>query len=182
MYLPILHFFGQFIVRKLTKNQENSRIPTFINLNEAKSICIVYNQNKPEDVPIIQKYIDYLQEWKKSVVLVSFANDETLVKNDLRQITMSPKQLRWTGLPKTENMVQLLQTKFDILIDLNFDNQVALEFLALKIEAKLKITNDRNLAIPYHDLYILTKNEAGVKTFFREMDKYLGSILIKRAS
>jgi hypothetical protein len=170
-----LHVFGRMAVASIIKEQQNKRKPSFINLDEAKSICIIYNQNRKEDIPLIQKYLDYLHEWKKNVVVVSFSSDETLAKNDLRQLVITPKQLQW-------NINQLLQTSFDILIDLNFDNLISLEFLALKIQAKMKITNDRDLDIPYHDLYILTKNEDGVKVFFREMDKYLGSIQMKKAS
>jgi hypothetical protein len=176
------HVFGKMAVANIIKEQQNKRKPTFINLDEAKSICIIYNQNRKDDIPVIQKYLDYLHEWKKNVVVVAFSDDETLAKNDLRQFVTSPKELRWTGLPKTENITQLLQTSFDILIDLNFDNVVCLEYLALKIHAQMKITNDRDIDIPYHDLYILTKNEDGVKVFFREMDKYLGSIQMKKAS
>ncbi len=182
MYSTLFNFFGKLVIGKLGKAQQNNRQATFVNLNEAKSICIVFNQNIKEDLGIIQKYVDYLQEWKKSVMLISFSNDENLAKNDLRQIVISPKQLRWNGLPQTENMTQLLQTKFDLLIDLNFDNIICLSYLVLKIEAKLKISNDRDIEIPYHDLYLLTKNEDGVKIFFREMDKYLASIQIKKAS
>jgi hypothetical protein len=177
-----LHVFGRMTVANIIKEQQNKRKPIFINLDEAKSICIIYNQNRKEDIPLIQKYLDYLHEWKKNVAVVSYSNDETQYKNDLKQYINTPKQLRWTGLPITENITQLLQTSFDILIDLNFDNIVCLEFLALKIHAKMKITNDRDIDIPYHDLYILTKNEDGVKIFFREMDKYLGSIQMKKAS
>jgi hypothetical protein len=177
-----LHVFGRMAVANIIKEQQHKRKPIFINLDEAKSVCIIYNQNRKDDIPLIQKYLDYLHEWKKNVVVVSFSSDETLAKNDLRQFVTTPKQLQWNGLPNTEHINQLLQTSFDILIDLNFDNLISLEFLALKIQAKMKITNDRDLDIPYHDLYILTKNEDGVKVFFREMDKYLGSIQMKKAS
>jgi hypothetical protein len=177
-----LHVFGRMTVARIIKEQQNKRKPTFINLDEAKSICIIYNQDRKEDIPLIQKYLDYLHEWKKNVVIVSFASDETLAKNDLRQFVITPKQLNWSGLPRIDHFNQFLQTSFDILIDLNFDNLVSLEFLVLKIQAQMKITNDRDIDIPYHDLYILTKNEEGVKVFFREMDKYLGSIQMKKAS
>ena len=182
MNFKILDFFGRLIVDKLIKDQQNKRVPAFTNLNEAMRICIVFNQNKKEDLGIIEKYVSYLQDSKKSVVLISFTKDEDFAKNNLSEIIINPKQLSWNGLPKIENMTQLLQTKFDILIDLNFDNIVCLAYLVLKIDAKLKITNDRDIETPYHDLYFLTKNEDGVKIFFREMDKYLASIQIKKAS
>jgi hypothetical protein len=174
--------FGKMVVNNYIKDQQNSRKPSFINLDEAKNICIVFDQNRKDDIPLIQKYLDYLQEWKKNVVVVSFSNDELNAKNDLKHFVATPKQLKWNGLPQTQNIEQLLQSSFDLLIDLNFDNIVCLEYLALKIHAKMKISNDRNLDTPYHDLYILTKNEDGVKVFFREMDKYLGSIQMKKAS
>jgi hypothetical protein len=183
MYNKMLHTFGKFIINQLIAEHSKNRMAQFINLESAKSIIFVYDESIKDDADVLTKFISYLMDWKKEVYLLTYSDlAESSIKAQCEHIHLHLKLLNWNGIPNENQLKNLLNKNFDLLIDLNFQNQIALSYLVLKSKALMTVSNDRSITVPFHDLYILTKQEEGLKAFFREMDKYLGSILMRKAS
>lgn len=108
------------------------------NLEEAKSIAILFSATEIDDRKIVLKYAERLRKQGKSVVLLGYlpiADAEATFPF----IHYTEKQIDWAQRPKGEGVEKFLSSSYDALVCLFAKSAPATEMIVLKTPAALKI-------------------------------------------
>lgn len=150
-----------------------------LNFSEAKTIAILFDATTQENFELVKKYVQYLRDLKKSVKAVGYFNAKELphfTYSKLEYDFFAQKDLNFNLSPKTNFDKAFLDTDYDILIDLNLNDEFVLRYFATLSKAKFKIGifSEKNKNI--HDLLLNVEKEKGIKYFLKHLDHYLGII------
>lgn len=108
------------------------------NLEEAKSIAILFPAGDIDDRKVVLRYADQLRKQGKSVVLLGFlpiADAEATFPF----AHYTSKQIDWANRPKGEGINKFLGSSYDALVCLFAKTSLDTELIALKTPAALKI-------------------------------------------
>lgn len=155
-----------------------SREKKAFNIDEAKTIGISFQFTTAEDFELLKKYVLYLREMKKKVKAVGYytGKEEPYIQySKVDYDFFGKKSHNWYGLPTDHIVTNFIEEDFDILIDLNFERESVLTYVAACSKAKFKIgqfgeNND------IHDMQIEGTEGKGLKFFLRQVDTYLAMI------
>lgn len=143
------------LLRHRTKKfiKENVREKVFLNWNEIKNILVLFDT---EDYENVDMFIKYLKEKNnKNVKVLAFKN-----KNDNRDYTYIPYTIMtgknvkdWTGNSINSLIEPLLESNFDLVIDLTLKAHPPLEYVLARVNASLK-AGYKKTELPLYDLTI----------------------------
>ena len=148
----------------------------FLNLEDAKTIGIVFDATENENFELVKKYIHYLKELKKRVKSIGFFNmKETppMAYSKLEYDFFSLKDLSWNNIPKNIYVRNFIEEQYDILIDLNLKDSFPLKYISTLSRAKFKVGKSSKWNSSIFDLMIEPDSSKGLKLFLRNIDKYL---------
>jgi hypothetical protein len=155
--------------------QSTDRTITFKGFQEAASVGILFNATNPEDFELVKRYVKYLRDSKKKVKAIGFFDLKALPEFTYSRIEydfFSNKELNWYLIPKDDSIINFIQQEFDILIDLNLQDNFPLHYLSALSKAKFKIGKFTDV-LNLFDLMIEVSPDKGVKYFLRNLDHYL---------
>ncbi len=148
------------------------------NIDDAKTIGIVFPFTDKEDFELLKKYVLYLRELKKKVKAIGYykTKEEPYVQYSKVDYDFFPKSSHnWYGKPTDHIVTNFIDEPFDIMIDINSNNDAVITYIAAMSKAKFKVGRfDENDFI--HDLMFESPNEKGLKFFLRQVDTYLAMI------
>ena len=170
----IKDFLGNYFLLKETKSL--SRDKAFLNLNEAKTIGIVFDATLKEDFDLVKKYIVYLKEMKKRVKAIGFFNQKGIPEmaySKLEYDFFSLKNLTWYNAPDNIYVQNFIEDKYDVLLDLNIKDLFPLRYISSLSKARFKVgkKSERNTSI--FDMMIELDGSKNLKFFMRNVDTYL---------
>lgn len=155
-----------------------SRQKSVFNIEDAKTIGISFEFTNDEDFDLLKKYVIYLRELKKKVKVVGYylSKVEPRVQYSKADYDFyGKKSHNWFGKPTDHIIDNFIEADYDILIDLNFNDESVMSYIAAVSRAKFKVgrftENDE-----YHDLLLDAPKEKGLKFFLRQVDTYLAMI------
>lgn len=94
-------------------------------------------------------------------------------------------QLTWTGMPKKSYLKMLNDYKFDLILDLNFEQSIFTSTILLNFPSAIRIGRGNHLGEPFYNLEIKTKYLRDERNIYRSLLETLGRIMnrqIDRAS
>lgn len=148
------------------------------NMDDAKTIGILYKFKDNEDFDLLKKYVLYLRELKKKVkVLVYYTTKEepytqySKVDYDF----FGKKSHGWDGTPSDHILKNFTDEEFDLLIDINDDEELVITHMSVFSRAAFKIGRWSEDDF-YHDFLIDSPADKGLKYFLRQIDTYLQMI------
>ena len=166
--------------RDLKKNQ---RFKSVCNLENARSIGILYDATSEQNIQNIQPFVSYFFELKKDVKALGFVNSKELSychTPKLQYDFFYQKDLNWYYKPQNYIIKNFVEKDYDILINLCDSNCIPVKYLAGISQAKFKVGKYEE-DIDLYDMMIDVK-ENTLSALIKEIHHYLTVINQKDAS
>lgn len=109
-----------------------------INMNDAKTIGIVYDSTNPDNDTVIATFAEKLRGQGKQVEILGFVNDKKIDTKPGVTI-FNKKSLSWTLVPQDENVEKFANQKFDLLLGGFTGPNLPLEFIACISKASWRV-------------------------------------------
>lgn len=164
---------GEYFLKKQLKSSR--RDSYFYNFDKVSSIGILFNATKTEDFELVKAYQKYLKGKDKKLSSLGYFSakelpDISYSKAEFEIFTNS--DLNWHLKPVGGFIDNFIREEFDILIDLNLENDFPLRYISALSKAKFKIgVHSANMDI--YDLMIEVEEGKGIGYFLMHLDHYL---------
>lgn len=168
---------GSYFLKKEMASLNRNKV--LANLNDAKTIGILFDASNKEEFELVRKYVVYLREYRKKVKAIGYFNTKEIpqmVVSKLEYDFFSQKQLNWYSKPSDPFIDNFINEENDILIDLNIYNHIPLKYIAAISKAKFKVGKYSKENEAIYDMMIDYSEEKGLKYFMRQIDTYLNMI------
>ena len=170
----IKDFAGSYLLSGQLKNVHRNKM--FVNMQDAKTVGIVFNATDSADFDLVKKYIGYLKDMKKRVKAIGFYNQKNIPAMSYSKLEYDffcQKELSWNNTPSSIYVKNFIEDKYDILLDLNLEDLFPLRYISSLSKASFKVgkSSEKNNSI--FDLMIETKEGKGLKYFLKNIDTYL---------
>lgn len=170
----IKNFLGNYYLLQEIKTVRRNKM--FLNLEEAKTIGIVFDASEKEDFELVKKYISYLKEMKKRVKAIGFFNSKEtppMAYSKLEYDFFSLKDLSWNNIPKSFYVKNFIDEQYDILLDMNLKDVFPLRFISSLSRAKFKVGKSSKWNSSAFDLMFDIGTKNNLKYFLKNLDTYL---------
>ncbi len=166
---------GNYILRQELQNLPRQR--AFMNLEECKTIGILFAFDTPENFELLKKYVGYLKDFKKKIKAFGYFDMDAppggLSYSKVEFEFFTRKDLNWYGRPTTVYTQNFMEESWDVLIDLNLTEVVPLKFMAAKSNSRFKIGKLTEENKKYYDMLIEFDKTKNFKYFLAQVDTYL---------
>ena len=170
----IKNIAGDFFLSGEVKKLHRDRM--FVNIQDAKTIGIVFNASESSDFDLVKKYITYLKQMKKRVKAIGFYNQKSvpsLAYSKLEYDFFCLKDMTWYNAPNSIYVKNFVEDTYDILLDLNLEDLFPLRYISTLSKAKFKVGKKGNRNNSIFDMMIETDKGKGLKYFLKNIDTYL---------
>lgn len=156
------------------------RKPAFINLENVRTIGIVWDASNIDDFRIISKFYQKMQEKKVDVKILGYFPGKDLPNQytAIRYLTCLKRQdIDFFYRPVTSEANSFTNFKFDVLIDINFRNLFPLFHVSSLSVAGMKVglADSQAENLPF-DLMISMKNTVNLENYLEQVLYYLEMI------
>ncbi|QZT38347.1 hypothetical protein K5X82_05435 [Halosquirtibacter xylanolyticus] len=149
-----------------------SRSVNIYKLEEAKHIGIIWNQNDVNAANQIQKIIQQLKRPNCFIHTYSYTNNPININgSSVQNVVVTPKQIKWTGAPKSSEAIEFINTSFDVLIDLSIQHNLPITYALAMNNSRFKITSNCH-HYEVADFFIQSPNK-GILEIFTSMKEYI---------
>lgn len=174
----IRSWLGQHRFMKEVKKFE--RKPEVINFDEAGKIGLIYNATDENNSEIIKNYIKTVRSnYKKDILAMGYVDRTTLHKSQYAQFGIdyfTLKDLNFSMIPNSPVVLNFMNEKFDILINLNSEKCFPLLYISAMSNAKFRVgrfTPAENEQARYLDMMVKPSGETELRTVLGEIEHFL---------
>jgi hypothetical protein len=162
-----------FLTKEVTKSRHAR---TILNLKEAKSVGMIFSSDTQEDVELIKKYGKYLKDLGKKVEAIGYIKVKEPSVNHgwwsgVPYITR--KEINWYYKPNENLIHNFVKEEFDLLLDLNINDEMPLKFVSASSKAKCKVGKYGEKYLDIYDVMIETDSTKNLKYFLQNVDTYM---------
>lgn len=178
--MGIKAYFQQRLLEK--ENKKNSRHKLLNNFMDMKSVLVLCSVKSVKEWRSWKVYFDNLSPHIKKVDIIAFMdvkNKPEEMEDTASEYLFYPHHLNWFGnLKEKSNIEKMIDYPYDLLIDLNFDQQYILNLILAKSKSTLKVCSDSKNEISYFcDLVIKTDSaKTKQKLYIDQVFYYLQQI------
>lgn len=134
----------QFIGRKImiSRTSRLRRNKRFNNLHNAHKIALVWSAENEDDLAIINNFYREMQKREVQTDIICYYPGHILPDNltALRHINcFKLSDLNYIYIPVSPGIIEFINTPYEILIDINFENHFPLQWITALSVAELKI-------------------------------------------
>ena len=163
--------------KKALKPTGDKRSKAFINLEDLKSVGILFERDNDATAANMAKLAKFLHEQGIQIDVLAFVNmkkptEELQSKKGLN--LFYKKDLNWIGKPKSEEVVNFIKQKFDLLIKSDFSNAFPLAYICTQSNASM-VAGPKDELSPYYD-FILESKAQDQNEFHQGLIHYLSVI------
>ena len=156
----------------------NMRTKTVCNLDDAKSIGVLYDATTEEQIKMIQPFVSYFFDLKKDVKALGYVNANELSYCHVPKLQYDffyKKDLNWYYKPQNYIIDNFIRKEYDILINLCDSNIIPIKYLVASSIAHFKIgIYQENYEI--YDLMISLKDDKSIEKLMDEIKHYINLI------
>ncbi len=167
---------GKWVFHRQLKT--NLRTKVVCNLDEAKSIGILYEATTEEQMKIIQPFVTYFFNLKKDVKALGFVDSSQLSYCHVPKLQYDffyKKDLNWYYKPQNYIIDNFIKTEYDILINLCDSSVIPIKYLIASSIAHFKIgVYEENYEI--YDLMISLEKDKSIQKLMYEIKHYINLI------
>lgn len=151
----------------------------FVKLSDAKTIGIIFEATDNATFETVKKFITQLKEYTKNVHAIGYIDEKltpnySYIKTDID--LFNKKELQSFFKPQSPYIKTFMDDEKDLLIDINLNQKIPLQFIAAGSKAKCKV----GLHLPeneqLHDVLIATTQQQGLDYYLQQVIKYLGVV------
>ncbi len=169
-------------VRKLRSiYNKTKRRAVVCNLEQARSVGIIYDATNENDYNIAVNFINNLKSRVPEVYSIGYYSkkiNENHINNEF--LLFYNKDLNWYGKPKSPQIDKFTNNKFDILIDLKLLDSIPLKFLLVESNSSFKVGRKSEKFPDFYDLMLSLDEKAGLDYFSEQVIVYLNMINNKK--
>jgi hypothetical protein len=169
---------GKAILRKKMARMKRNRFKG--NINSAKSMGLVWDATNPDDFPALTQFHQKMAERNIDVKILGYFPGKDLPDRltAIRYLTCLKKDdINIAYRPTSIEANTFIDTRFDILIDINFKYVFPLQYISYLSLAGFKVgifdTGDEN---PPYDLMMEFKKSTDINTYLTQVIYYLEMI------
>ena len=155
--------------------QTNSRIKEVCNLDDAKSIGILYDATSEQQIKIIKPFVTYFFDLRKDVKALGYVNAKELSychTPKLQYDFFYQKDLNWYYKPQNYIIDNFITKEYDILINLCDSSAIPIKYLVASSIAHFKIgIYEEDYEI--YDLMISLKEDKSIEKLMNEIKHYI---------
>ena len=137
------HKIGQWIFHRELKL--NKRKKSVSNLDDAKSIGILFEATSKEQILEVKPLVDYFFKLRKDVKAFGYVNSKKFDECHIPKLQydfFNLKDLNWYYKPQNDYILNFVKKEYDILINLSDSNCIPLKYLVTS-SADLRLENMR---------------------------------------
>ncbi len=168
------HKIGQWIFHRELKL--NKRKKSVSNLDDAKSIGILFEATSKEQILEVKPLVDYFFKLRKDVKAFGYVNSKKFDECHIPKLQydfFNLKDLNWYYKPQNDYILNFVKKEYDILINLSDSNCIPLKYLVASSLARFKVGKHEE-GYEIYDLMIkLDKKDDNMKKLISEIAKYL---------
>jgi len=164
---------GQIVFQNQLK--KNKRIKEVCNLENAKSIGILYDATNESQINQIQPFVSYFFDLKKDVKALGYVNSKKLLychTPKLQYDFFYLKDLNWYKKPENYIIDNFIKKEYDILINLCDSSCIPIKYLVASSIARFKIGQYED-GYEIYDLMISLKKDKSLDKLMSEIKHYL---------
>lgn len=159
------------------KTKAKNKAKTFINLDDLKRVGILFERNNNTTATNMAKLAKFLYDQGIQIDVLAYVNlkkptEELETKKGLK--LFFKRDLNWFGKPKTEEVINFMKQRFDLLIKADFSAAFPLAFICAQSNASLVAGPKDNLS-PYYD-FILESDKSDQNEYHQALLHYLSII------
>ena len=170
------HKIGRWVFHRDLRT--NKRLKEVSNLEESKSIGILYEATNSEQIKKIEPFVKYFFELKKDVKALGYVNKKKLDDCHIPKLNYDffyLKDLNWYYKPQNYIIDNFVKKEYDILINLSDSNCIPIKYLVANSLAHFKIGQFEE-GYEIYDLMIKLDKEKGKERLMEEIKHYLNLI------
>lgn len=165
----------------LSKKRERVRRKCFYsNINQIRSIGIVWDASKTSDFPNLSRFYQKMHDRNIDVRILGYFPGKELPDQytALRYFSCIRKnEINIFYVPSSNEAELFIKTPFDILIDLNFDRIFTLNYISILSSAKFKVgLFDSDSSSSVFDLMMEIKKPVQIENYLTQVIHYLEMI------
>ncbi len=164
----------------LKKNlPKNNRIRKIVNLDDAKTVGIIYILKDEQTYNQITRFIKLLQDKQINVKAIGYFDGNIRPIYAIEKLSLDyydRKDLNWFGKPKGRYVADFCKTDFDILIDISLNDIFQTRYIAAFSKAKFKVGKDSENSKIIYDLMIAINSTTTLDEFITLIIHYLSII------
>lgn len=173
----IKHKIGKWVFQRELK--QNKRIKSVCNLDDAKSIGILFEATTKEQINEMKPLVDYFFRMKKDVKAFGYVNSKKYEECHIPKLQydfFNVKDLNWYYKPQNDYIRNFLKKEYDILINLSDSKCIPIKYLVASSVARFKVGKHED-GYEIYDLMIkLGEKEDTMEKLISEIAKYLNII------
>ena len=171
----IKNTIGNFVFENKFRNLK--RKVKAINLKQSIYIGIIYDASNEDGYKKVKNWVKILKEDKKKVKALGYINTNTFQAHHLSKLDFdfhSAADLNWYNHSKSSIIHNFVNEKFDILLDLNFDDCKPAYYIAALSQSPFKVGKLSPQNKLSHDLLIdISKHNNNMDYFITQAYYYL---------
>ncbi|MEI6123877.1 MAG: hypothetical protein WCQ95_09615 [Bacteroidota bacterium] len=174
MIHTIRNFFWKSDIKKETAKLKRAK--SFISLEQAKTIGILYNVGDEKDYITVTNLFVELQQQKKEVRtlgLIPYKDHPHYCYPRLLYDYITLKNINWYKKPFGEKIRDFMHKDFDILFNLDTTQNPALTYVYALSHAKFKVAIENTANKEFADLMIATKDTVSTTDLYAYMLNYV---------
>lgn len=169
---------GSAILRN--KMAHSKRKTRYSDISLVKNIGIIWDASKTSDFPCLSKFYQKMHEKNTDVKVLGYFPDNNLPNQytAIRYLSVIKREeLNMFYHPVSTEANKFISTPFDVLIDLNFDKILPLQYISSLSDAGLKVGLFESEVGNYpFDLMMEVKKPVNVEDYLDQVIHYLGMI------
>lgn len=170
----IKHKIGQWVFQR--ELIQNKRKKSVCNLNDAKSIGILFDATTKEQIEQMKPLVDYFFSLKKDVKAFGYVNSKKYEECHIPKLQydfFNLKDLNWYYKPQNDYIKNFIKKEYDILINLSDSKCIPIKYLVASSVARFKVGKHEDGYEIYDLMISLNKKEDNMKNLISEIAKYL---------
>ena len=166
---------GHFALKRYFLSQ--SRIPIVNNLDDAKSVGIIFDADTEKDFNLAYNYLKLIKEEfgirnVRAFGYYSKKQDLPYLKRSINIDYFTQKELNWFNRPEGKFINDFVKDKFEVLIDLSENNILPLQYVVAMSKAQFKIGRFADENLPFYDMMVDVKGKS-LSYFIEQVTTYL---------
>lgn len=130
---------GDYVLQKNTRSRK--RKVQSCNLQQAKSIGVLYNATEVFSFEIVKDLVKQLSETAKEVMVLGYVDSKQMIDHYLYRKGFeffTRTHLNWYYRPVSDSIDPFINKEFDILLNLNLDETYPVKYILAMSKAKFK--------------------------------------------
>lgn len=159
---------------------DNNLKPLVKNLDEAKSLGIIFSAQTEKDFRLATEYLKIIKEEFGIMQVRAFGyyphKDELpFLKRTVQVDYFTKKDLNWYLKPEGKYVQDFVKEKFDVLIDLSENDLLPLQYILCMSKSRFKVGRYSEQNLPFYDMMIDVKNKS-LAYYIEQLTIYLTNI------